>query len=103
MIKKPLKRNKGKGKKSKSDDKRPTNEGEAKIRKKKRDVIEAEGVILETLPDAKFKIKLDSGHEILAHVSGKMRMYLIKVLPGDRVTVEMTPYDLTKGRIVKRH
>jgi len=69
---------------------------------KKKDVIEMEGMVLETLPDAKFKVKLDNGHEILGHVSGKMRMYLIKVLPGDRVIVEITPYDLTKGRITKR-
>ena len=69
---------------------------------KKKNVIEMEGVVLETLPDAKFRVKLDNGHEILGHVSGKMRMYLIKVLPGDKVIVEITPYDLTKGRIVKR-
>ncbi|MFH2105524.1 MAG: translation initiation factor IF-1 [Parcubacteria group bacterium] len=64
--------------------------------------MEVEGIVLETLPDAKFKIKLDNGQEVLGHVSGKMRMYLIKVLPGDRVIMEMTPYDLTKGRITKR-
>jgi len=70
--------------------------------KKRQNVIEMEGVVLETLPDAKFKVKLENGHEILGHVSGKMRMYLIKVLPGDTVIVEITPYDLTKGRITKR-
>lgn len=69
---------------------------------KKKNVIEMEGIVLETLPDAKFKVKLENGHEILGHVSGKMRMYLIKVLPGDKVIVEITPYDLTKGRITKR-
>lgn len=68
----------------------------------KKEVIEASGVIAETLPSATFKVKLDNGHEILARVSGKMQMYSIKVLPGDKVTVELTPYDLTKGRIVKR-
>jgi translation initiation factor IF-1 len=66
-------------------------------------VIEAEGVILEALPSTTFKVKLENGHEILAKVSGKMRMYSIKVLPGDKVTVELTPYDLSKGRIVKRY
>lgn len=71
-------------------------------KKKKANVIEVEGIVLETLPDAKFKVKLDNGQEVLGHVSGKMRMYLIKVLPGDRVIMEMTPYDLTKGRITKR-
>lgn len=68
-----------------------------------KDVIEAEGAILEALPSATFKVKLENGHEILAKVSGKMRMYSIKVLPGDKVTVELTPYDLSKGRIVQRH
>ena len=71
-------------------------------KKKKANVIEVEGIVLETLPDAKFKVKLDNGQEVLGRVSGKMRMYLIKVLPGDRVIMEMTPYDLTKGRITKR-
>lgn len=68
-----------------------------------KDVIEAEGVILEALPSATFKVKLENGHEILAKVSGKMRMYSIKVLPGDKVSVELTPYDLSKGRIIQRH
>ncbi len=71
--------------------------------KKDKNKIKVEGVVLETLPNAKFTIKLDNDHEITAHVSGKMRMNLIKVLPGDRVEVEMTPYDLTKGRITKRN
>lgn len=71
--------------------------------KKDKNKIEIEGTVLETLPNAKFTVKLDNNHEITAHVSGKMRMNLIKVLPGDRVIVEMTPYDLTKGRITKRN
>jgi translation initiation factor IF-1 len=60
-------------------------------------------VITDTLPNATFKVKLDNGHEILAHISGKMRMHYIKILVGDRVTVEMSPYDLTKGRITYRY
>ncbi len=69
----------------------------------KQDVIEIDGVIEETLPDAKFKVKLANGHVILAHVSGKIRMHYIRILPGDRVTVEISPYDLTRGRITFRH
>ncbi len=68
-----------------------------------KEVIEVEGTVLETLPNAMFKVELENGHVILAHISGKMRMHYIKILPGDRVTVEMTPYDLTKGRITYRH
>lgn len=68
----------------------------------KEDIIEVEGVILEALPNAMFKVELSNGHKILAHVSGKLRMNFIKILPGDRVTVEMSPYDLTKGRITWR-
>ena len=68
----------------------------------KDDVIESEGTIKETLPNAMFKVELENGHEILAHVSGKIRMHYIRILPGDRVTVEMSPYDLTKGRITYR-
>ena len=64
--------------------------------------LEVEGVVEELLPSASFKVKLDNGHDILAHLSGKMRMFKIKLLPGDRVKVEMTPYDLTKGRITYR-
>lgn len=67
-----------------------------------KEVIELSGTVTETLPNAMFRVKLDNGHEILAHVSGKMRMHYIKILPGDTVNVEMTPYDLTKGRIVYR-
>jgi len=68
-----------------------------------KEVIEIEGVIVEALPNAMFRVELDNGHTILAHISGKMRMHYIKILPGDRVSVEMTPYDLTKGRITFRH
>ena len=69
----------------------------------KQEPIKQEGEILEALPNAQFRVKLENGHKILAHVSGKMRMYYIKILPGDRVSVEMSPYDLTKGRITYRH
>ncbi len=69
----------------------------------KQSAIEQEGVIVETLPNAMFKVELENGHVILAHISGKMRMHYIKILPGDRVKVEMSPYDLTKGRISFRY
>jgi len=68
-----------------------------------KEVIEVEGTIVEALPNANFTVQLENGHEILAHISGKMRMHYIKILPGDKVTVEMTPYDLNKGRITYRH
>ena len=68
----------------------------------KQSAIEQEGVIVETLPNAMFKVELENGHVIIAHISGKMRMNYIKILPGDKVTVEMSPYDLTKGRITWR-
>ncbi len=68
----------------------------------KEDVIEVEGTILEALPNAQFKVELVNGHQILAHISGKLRMNYIRILPGDKVTVEMSPYDLTKGRITWR-
>ena len=68
----------------------------------KQDVIEVEGTILESLPNAMFQVKLENGHVILAHISGKLRMNFIKILPGDRVTVELTPYDLNRGRITYR-
>jgi len=68
----------------------------------KKDKIYQEGMVLESLPSTLFKVKLDGGREVLAHLSGKMRMHYIKVLPGDRVRLEMTPYDETKGRIVHR-
>ena len=69
----------------------------------KQDVIEIDGVVTDTLPNAMFKVELANGHEILAHVSGKIRMHYIRILPGDRVTVEISPYDLTRGRITFRH
>ena len=68
----------------------------------KTDVIEIEGVVVEKLPNAMFKVELENGHILLAHISGKLRMNFIKILPGDRVTLEMSPYDLSKGRIVWR-
>lgn len=68
----------------------------------KDDVIELEGVVTEALPNAMFRVELTNGHKILAHISGKLRMNYIKILPGDKVTVEMSPYDLTKGRITWR-
>lgn len=68
----------------------------------KQDVIEVEGTILESLPNAMFQVKLENGHVILARISGKIRMNFIKILPGDRVTVELTPYDLNRGRITYR-
>ena len=69
----------------------------------KQSAMEQEGVIVETLPNAMFKVELENGHVIIAHISGKMRMNYIKILPGDRVKVEMSPYDLTKGRISFRY
>ncbi|EJE56098.1 TPA: translation initiation factor IF-1 [Staphylococcus aureus] len=69
----------------------------------KQDVIELEGTVLDTLPNAMFKVELENGHEILAHISGKIRMNYIRILPGDKVTVEMSPYDLTRGRITYRY
>ena len=68
----------------------------------KADVIEIEGKVLEALPNAQFQVELSNGHRILAHISGKLRMNFIRILPGDRVTVEISPYDLTKGRITWR-
>lgn len=68
----------------------------------KEDSIEVQGKILETLPNAMFRVQLDNGHIVLAHISGKMRMHFIKILPGDRVTVELSPYDLSRGRITYR-
>ena len=69
----------------------------------KQDVIEVEGIVDEVLPSTMFKVKLENGHTIMAHVSGKIRMNYIRILPGDRVTVEISPYDLTRGRITFRH
>ena len=68
----------------------------------KEDVIEVEGVVVEALPNTNFKVELENGHQILAHISGKLRMNYIKILPGDKVKVELSPYDLTKGRITYR-
>ena len=68
----------------------------------KEDIIEIQGSVLETLPNAMFRVQLDNGHKILAHISGKMRMHYIKILPGDKVTVELTPYDLSRARITFR-
>jgi len=69
---------------------------------KKDDVIEVEATVLETLPNAMFKVELENGHQVLAHISGKLRTNFIKILPGDKVTLELSPYDLTKGRITWR-
>jgi translation initiation factor IF-1 len=69
----------------------------------KQSTIEQDGVVTEALPNAMFRVKLENGHEILAHISGKMRMNYIRILPGDRIKVEMSPYDLTKGRITYRY
>ncbi|OCC15068.1 Translation initiation factor 1 [Dissulfuribacter thermophilus] len=68
----------------------------------KSDAIQVEGTVLETLPNAMFRVELENGHKVLAHISGKMRMHYIRILPGDKVTVELSPYDLTRGRIVYR-
>ena len=68
----------------------------------KEDLIEFTGVVAELLPNAMFRVELENGHRVLAHISGKMRMHFIKILPGDKVTVELSPYDLTRGRIVYR-
>jgi translation initiation factor IF-1 len=69
----------------------------------RKDLIQTEGTIVETLPNAMFRVELDNGHRVLAHVSGKMRMSYIKILPGDRVLLELSPYDLSRGRIVWRY
>ncbi|MFH1311894.1 MAG: translation initiation factor IF-1 [Candidatus Eisenbacteria bacterium] len=69
----------------------------------KEENIQVEGTVVEALPNAMFRVELESGHKVLAHVSGKMRMHFIKILPGDKVTVELSPYDLNRGRIVYRY
>lgn len=69
----------------------------------KEDTISVEGTVLESLPNTMFRVELENKHVVLAHISGKMRMHFIKILPGDRVTIELSPYDLTKGRIVYRY
>ena len=68
----------------------------------KEDVIEVEGIVVDALPNATFQVELENGHKILAHISGKLRMNFISILPGDKVTLELSPYDLTKGRIIWR-
>lgn len=68
----------------------------------KEEAIEVEGTIIEPLPNAMFRVELDNGHKVLAHISGKMRMHFIKILPGDRVTIELSPYDLSRGRVTFR-
>jgi len=68
----------------------------------KEEAIQVEGKVFETLPNAMFRVELENGHKVLAHISGKMRMHFIKILPGDKVTVELSPYDLTRGRIIFR-
>jgi translation initiation factor IF-1 len=68
----------------------------------KEDAIEVEGTVVETLPNAMFRVELPNGHKVLAHISGKMRMHFIRILPGDKVTVELSPYDLNRGRITYR-
>ena len=69
----------------------------------KEDKLQLEGEVLEALPNAMFKVRLENQHEVVAHISGKMRMHYIRILPGDRVTVEISPYDLSRGRITYRH
>ena len=69
----------------------------------KNDVIEVEGTVLEKLPNAMFSVELENGHQILAHISGKLRMNFIRIIPGDKVKIEMSPYDLSKGRIIWRY
>ena len=71
--------------------------------KQKEDVIKVDGIVKEALPNAMFRVEIEGGHVVLAHVSGKMRMFYIRLLPGDRVALEMSPYDLTRGRIVLRY
>ena len=71
--------------------------------KKKEEVVVVEGIVRETLPNAMFRVEIEGGHIVLGHVSGKMRMNYIRILPGDRVTLELSPYDLTRGRIILRH
>lgn len=70
---------------------------------KKNDVIKIDGIVKETLPNAMFRVEVEGGHEVLAHVSGKMRMFYIRILPGDKVALELSPYDLKRGRIILRY
>jgi len=80
-----------------------TRRSEAVLPKPKEDAIVLEGTIIESLPNAMFRVELENGHKVLAHISGKMRMHYIRILPGDKVQVELTPYDLTRGRITYRY
>ncbi|MBM4464513.1 MAG: translation initiation factor IF-1 [Chloroflexi bacterium] len=74
-----------------------------KPQKAKKDTVEVKGTVVEALPNAMFRVELETGHEVLAHISGKMRMYYIRILLGDKVLVELSPYDLTRGRIIYRY
>ncbi len=93
----------------KSNAKRPNANGQtpaeaaAERGSKKKDFLHVDGQVLETLPAGTFRVQLENGHEVLAHLAGKLRMFHIRIMPGDRVKVEMTPYDLTKGRLVYRY
>jgi translation initiation factor IF-1 len=82
---------------------RPPHHREPALPKPKEDAIVLEGTVVEPLPNAMFRVELENGHKVLAHISGKMRMHYIRILPGDRVQVELTPYDLTRGRITYRY
>ncbi|MBE17283.1 MAG: translation initiation factor IF-1 [Nitrospinae bacterium] len=83
--------------------KKKREDDEVQERKPKEDVIEVSGVVLEPLPNAMFRVELENDHKVLAHISGKMRMHFIRILPGDKVLVELSPYDLTRGRITSRY
>ncbi len=80
-----------------------SHEGWRNLLKKKKDTIQVEGIVEEALPNTTFRVRLDNGHDILAYISGRMRKNYIRILPGDRVTVELTPYDLARGRIIYRY
>ncbi len=88
-----------KRKKKKQDPNKPAATGPAK----KDDAVVVEGIVVDSLPNARFKVRMENGHEVLAHISGKMRKYFIRILNGDKVTVELSPYDLTRGRITYRY
>ena len=79
-----------------------SSQGERRIGMSKTDVVEIEGTVIEKLPNAMFQVELENGHKVLAHISGKLRMNFIKIVPGDKVTLELSPYDLSKGRIIWR-
>jgi translation initiation factor IF-1 len=83
--------------------KKKGNRGEREERPPKEDTIEVDGIIVETLPNAMFRVEIEGGHNVLAHISGRMRMHFIRILPGDSVKVELSPYDLTRGRITSRY